>query len=134
MSDLLKKTYKPNELVQFFLISERVSIGIAAKKYLGNRQGERSDLKLRRNLDEVLGRTDKLLASLLGFSSKDSYRQTEKIYLLGSEELINSVNERMLSISTAARLIYLPPKKQKKILTLKKKEILAFIYQSKKRK
>ncbi len=53
LPDLLARKYSPNLLVQTFFICERAAIGIAAKNYLGNRQGERSDLKLRRNFDEV---------------------------------------------------------------------------------
>ncbi len=131
LADLLARKYLPSLLVQTFLICERVAIGIAAKNFLGNRQGERSDLKLRRNFDEVKGRTDELLAFLLGLGAKDNYRLAQKIYLFGSEELIHSVNEEKLTISMAARLIHLPHKKHKKILKLNKKEIRNFIYRFK---
>lgn len=134
LSDLLTKKYELAVLVQTFLICERAAIGIAVKKYLGNRQGQRSDLELRRNLDEVTGRTDELLAASLGFGCKDSYRQVEKIQLLGSDPLIQFVNGGMLKISAATQLTRFTHKKQQKILTRNKKEILAFIYQSKKRK
>ena len=132
--DLLSRKYEPAILAQTFLLFERTAIGIAAKKYLGNRQGERSDLKLRRNLDEVSGRTDELLASLLQFGNKDSYRQTEKIYLLGCDELIRFVNEGKLKISTAAQLIRFNHKKQQKILIRNKKQILSFLQKYKKNK
>jgi hypothetical protein len=132
LSDLLVKKYVRTELLQTFLICERAAIGIATKKCLGNRQGERSDLELRRNLDEVKGRTDELIASLLGFGCKDSYRQAEKIQLFGSDELMQSVNEGTLRISTAAQLTRFTHEKQRKILTRNKKEILIFIQQYKK--
>jgi hypothetical protein len=132
--DLLEKKYAPIELVQLFLICERAAIGIATKKCLGNRQGPRVRKPFRRNFDKITGRTDKLIAALLGFGCKDSYRQTEKIQLLGSPELIKAVNEGTLRTSAAALLTRSTHKKQQKILTLSKKAILAFIYQSKKRK
>jgi hypothetical protein len=132
--DLLARKYEPAVLVQTFLICERAAIGIATKKCLGNRQGQRSDIKLRRNLDEVKGRTDALIASLLGFGCKDSYRQGERIQSFGSDVLIQSVNKGKLRISTAAQLTHFTHKKQQEILTHNKKEILNFIYQYKKRR
>ncbi|MFM2322172.1 MAG: hypothetical protein RLZZ225_325 [Pseudomonadota bacterium] len=126
--------YEPTVLVQTFLVCERAAIGIAAKKFLGNRQGPRVRKPFRRNFDEIKGRTDEMIASLLGFGCKDSYRHAEKIQLLGSPELTKAVNEGRLRTSTAALLTRFTHKKQRKILTLNKKEILAFIYQSKKRK
>ena len=134
LPDLLARKYLPSLLEQTFLLFERTAIGIAAKKYLGNRQGPRNYKRFRRNFDEIEGRTDELLASLLQFGSKDSYRQTEKIYLLGCDQLIRFVNEGKLKISTAAQLIRFSRRKQQKILIRNKKQILAFIYQSKKRK
>ncbi|MES2141699.1 MAG: hypothetical protein V4471_02255 [Pseudomonadota bacterium] len=134
LPDLLARKYLPSLLVQTFLLFERTAIGIAAKKLLGNRQGPRNYKRFRRNFDEIEGRTDELIAFLLGFGSKDSYRQTEKIYLLGCDELIRFVKEGTLKISTAAQLIRFSHKKQQKILIRNKKQILAFIYQSKKRK
>lgn len=134
LSDLLAKKYAPIELLQLLLICERGAIGIAAKKYIGHRQGQRSDLKLSRKLDKVIGRTDEWLAAVLGFGCKDIYRKVEKIQLLGSDALIDCVNNRILTISAAAPLTRFGHKKQQKILTLNKKEILAFSYQLKQRK
>jgi hypothetical protein len=134
LADLLEKKYEPTVLAQTFLRCERAAIGIATKKCLGNRQGPRVHKPFRRNFDEITGRTDELIASLLGFGCKDSYRQTEKVQLLGSPELKKAVNEGTLRTSTAALLTRFTHKKQQRILTLSKKAILAFIYPSKKRK
>ncbi|MES2998955.1 MAG: hypothetical protein V4700_06525 [Pseudomonadota bacterium] len=133
LPDLLARKYDLTVLVQTFLICERAAIGIAAKKFLGNRQGPRVCKQFRRNFDEIKGRTDELIASLLKFGCKDSYRQTEKIQLFGSPELIQSVNEGTLRTSTAAQLTHFTHRKQQKILMRNKKEILTFIYRSKKR-
>lgn len=100
LSDLLTKKYELAVLVQTFLICERAAIGIATKKYLGNRQG-RFHKPIRRNFDEIKGRTDELIAALLGFGCKDSYRYAEKIQLLGSSELVKAVDEgRILQKTT----------------------------------
>ena len=133
LPDLLARKYLPTLLAQFFLICERAAIGIAAKNYLGNRQGPRIHKPFRRNFDEIVGRTDELLAASLGFGSKDTYRQVEKIQLLGSDVLIQFVNDGILKISAAAQLTRFTHKKQKKILTLNKKEIRNFIYRFKRR-
>lgn len=130
-SHLLEKRYSLTELIQNFLMSERAAIGIAVKKYLGNRQGERTDLKLGQNSARVKGRTDVILASLLGFGCKESYRQIEKIQLLGSQKLIQYVDEKKLAPSTAAKLTHFNTRKQEAILTRDRKEILNFIYRSK---
>ncbi|MFZ2486192.1 MAG: hypothetical protein WAW84_06345 [Candidatus Rickettsiella isopodorum] len=134
LSDLLTKKYELAVLVQTFLICERAAIGIATKKYLGNRQGPRFHKPFRRNFDEIKGRTDELIAALLGFGCKDSYRYAEKIQLLGSSELVKAVDEGKLKTSAAALLTRFTHRKQQKILTQNKKEISSFIYQSKKRK
>lgn len=134
LSDLLAKKYELAVLVQTFLICERAAIGITTKKFLGNRQGPRFHKPIRRNFDEIKGRTDELIAALLGFGCKDSYRYAEKIQLLGSSELVKAVNEGKLRTSAAALLTRFTHRKQRKILTHDKKEISSFIYQSKKRK
>ncbi|TLY48711.1 MAG: hypothetical protein E6K54_01585 [Gammaproteobacteria bacterium] len=134
LADLLIRKYPTTLLVQTFLICERASIGIAAKKYLGNRQGPRFHKSFRRNFDEIKGRTDEMMASLLGFGCKDGYRQAEKIQLLGSTELVKAVDEGKLRTSAAALLTRFTHRKQQKILTHDKKEISSFIYQTKKRK
>jgi hypothetical protein len=128
LPDLLTKKYELVVLVQTFLICERAAIGIAAKKCLGNRQGPRFHKPIRRNFDEITGRTDELISSLLGFGCKDSYRHTEKIQLFGSTELIQSVNEGTLKISAAAQLTRFNHKQQREILALNKKEILNYVY------
>lgn len=134
LSDLLAKKYESAVLVQTFLICERAAIGIAMKKYLGNRQGPRFHKPFRRNFDEIKGRTDELIAALLGFGCKDSYRHAEKIQLLGSTELVKAVDEGKLRTSAAALLARFTHRKQQEILTQNKKDISSFIYQSKKRK
>lgn len=130
-SRLLEKRYSLTEFLQNFLLSERAAIGIAVKRYLGNRQGERTDLKLGQNSDRVRGRTDVILANLLGFGCKESYRHAEKICLLGSQKLIQYVDEKKLAPSTAAKLTNFSIRKQEVILKRDKKEILNFIYRSK---
>lgn len=69
-----------------------------------------------------------MIAALLGFGCKDSYRHAEKIKLFGSTELIQSVNKGTLKISAAAQLTRFNHKQQKEILALNKKEILNYVY------
>ena len=131
LAKLLAGKYKSSELVQTLLINERAALGIALKRYLGPRQGRRSDLTLRHHRDEVLGRTDQQLALLLGFASKASYRYAESVQLKGSDQLIQLVNEKKLSLSTAAFLALRSHEEQEKILAGSKKEIIVFTQQLK---
>lgn len=123
--NLLAGQYRSEELAFMLLLCERAALGIALKKYIGNRQGKRSDLKHCRNFSTVKGRTDELLASLLGFSSKDSYRQAETIQLFGSSELIQRVNDKKIALSTAVVLSKLPFAEQIRSLSLCRKTIIA---------
>ena len=54
-------------------LSERVGIAGAVEDEWGNRQDQRTDLELSRNLDEVKGRADELAAEKVG-KKKDTYR------------------------------------------------------------
>ncbi|WP_218813541.1 Cro/CI family transcriptional regulator [Rickettsiella endosymbiont of Dermanyssus gallinae] len=129
LRSLAEGNYITEDLVKTFLISERAAIGIALEKYIGNRQGQRTDLfeikqneyfkqKLRLNLDKVRGRTDVFISNSLGFSSKIQYRQVKKILQYGCSELITDVDQSKISISRAANLTKLSHKEQKNKLKI----------------
>lgn len=134
MKDLIDGKYSTEELTKIFLISERVAIGSAIEKWIGNRQGQRTDLELRRFVDEVKGRTDVLAAGLMGFGGKDIYRRAKKIQLFGTTELIEAVDQQRFTISTAVLLTQLSAQQQRTSLTLSNKEIAAITKQIKTRK
>lgn len=123
--------YSSELFVKNFLISERVAIGMALEKFLGNRQGYRSDLeKIKKhsalpkkinpmpkptkksrlvNNDAQVIREKKiplrqLIATRLGFGSHFTYQNAKKIKLFANEELIEKVDQQVISISKAKKL------------------------------
>lgn len=148
--DLAKGYYDAELFIKNFLISERVAVGISLEKFLGKRQGERSDLKntklesdkpfleisIKDDHDNLLVQRPakvvlkkginlrQLIAKRLGFASHFSYQSAKKIKLNGSPQLIRCVDQQNLAISTAARLSKLSRAEQDNILTFSKKNII----------
>lgn len=113
LSDLGSGKYEVSYLISIFDQIERGYIGIALDNFIGNRQGQRTDLfknksqfdyELRLKLDEVIGRTDQFTGDCLGFS-RTQYRQIKKIILHCSDELIEKVRNKKISISAAANCV-----------------------------
>ncbi len=112
LSKLIHNKYETSDLINTFDEIERGYIGIALKKFMGNRQGHRSDLlknkskshELRLNLDEVTGRTDQIIANLLGFS-RTQFRQITNIILHCSDELTEKVRVKKITISAATNCL-----------------------------
>lgn len=126
--ELANGNYSSELFIKNFLISERVAIGIALERFLGNRQGYRTDLvgKAQNGLSKKRNITNKtvakvplrnihaqvlaeknapmrqLIANRLGFGSHFTYRNAKKIKLYGNMELMDQVDQKKLSISKAA--------------------------------
>lgn len=130
LSDLVNGYYTAELFVKNFLISERVEIGIALEKFLGNRQGYRTDLvniknKMACNKRTISKKNEKetllvnkaaqvaqkkrlplrqLIANRLGFGSHFTYQNAKKIKIYANAELIMQVEQGKISISKAAKL------------------------------
>lgn len=122
--DLANGHYNSELFVKNFLISERVDIGIALEKFLGSRQGYRTDLaKLKdSNLDKNSYKKIRLvnkaaqvslqkrmplrqlIANRLGFGSHFTYQNAKKIKLFANTDLIEKVDQHIFSISKAKKL------------------------------
>jgi hypothetical protein len=113
---MINGKYNKYELHHTFILSERVAISLTREKVLGNRQGQRTDRLLRQNFSEVKGRTDDLIAGLLSFGNRQTYKYAKKIFQFGSDELINAVDQGYIAISAATLLIQLPLNQQKHFL------------------
>ncbi len=99
------------------LISERVAIGIRLEQLLGNHQGQRNDIKHRKNsidasgiqpcrkCDEVKGGKGGNIAHVVGLPSRDAYYRAKLVYLSGNSELINLLDQKRISISMAAKKV-----------------------------
>lgn len=131
LTDLANGYYSSELFVKNFLVSERVAIGMALEKFLGNRQGYRTDLvKIKRQVDlnkkiNIRKKDDQktsllnkdaqviqkkrmplrqLIADRLGFGSHFTYKNAKKIKLYADAELIGQVDQEKISISKAAKL------------------------------
>ncbi len=125
LADLANGHYNSELFVKNFLISERVDIGIALEKFLGSRQGYRTDLAKLKNSIDLRKKASKamrlvnkaaqvslqkrmplrqLVAERLGFGSHFTYQNAKRIKLLGNIELIEKVDQKIISISKAKKL------------------------------
>lgn len=120
---LLKDPEAGYPLKKYFTLSELAAIGIALEGIMGKRQGQRNDLSLRLDLDEVIGRTDQLIAQVLKFGNKDSYRQTKKVIQAGIRRLMTAMDEEKISISAAAEIAALSRIEQQQIMLRDDKSI-----------
>lgn len=123
--ELANGHYSSELFIKNFLISERVAIGIALEKFLGSRQGFRTDLAILKNsldsskkdykktrlMNKAAQVTLKkrmtlrqLIAHRLGFGSHFTYQSAKKIKLFANAELIEKVDQRIISISKAKKL------------------------------
>ncbi|MBS0351490.1 MAG: hypothetical protein JSR33_09970 [Proteobacteria bacterium] len=76
---------------------------------MGNRRGQRNDLKLRENFYEdkqFKGRTDLQIAKLAGFNNQTTYRQAKRVMEFGASELIKLMDSESIAISVLALLTY----------------------------
>ncbi|WP_218813327.1 Cro/CI family transcriptional regulator [Rickettsiella endosymbiont of Dermanyssus gallinae] len=115
LSALLEKKYEPSVLVQTFLSSERAAIGIALKRYIGERRGRNNVGKL----PTIKGvKTRDITAKILGFSCERTFRRIQKILQHGCSELIEQIDHKKISISKAAHLSKLTHQEQKNKLNI----------------
>jgi len=109
--DLINDKYETSDLISVFDLIERGSIGIALENFIGNRQGQRTDLKtLVENSPQVYlakgMKTRKLISVLLGLGSDYTYRQLKKIILHDCDELTEKVRAKKITIFSAANSVH----------------------------
>lgn len=107
LEDLRDKKYEAHHLLKAFDLLERLAIRNALKKFIGNRQGKRTDLdKLVDLPPQVQGiKTRDLASDALGFGSDYVCRLLNKILRQGSPTIIVQVRNRKISISKAAEIV-----------------------------
>lgn len=121
---LLLAEHAENEIRKDFTPSERVAIGRMIEAEIGNRRGQRTDLKSadqgellagepRHHGDEVTGRTDDVAALKAGFESRRSYRDAKAVVEHAEPELIEAMDRGDVAISTAATLTKADPETQR---------------------
>jgi len=106
LEDLQNRKYEVHHLLKAFDLFERVAIRNVLGKFIGNRQGKRTDLDELVDLSpQVQGiKTRDMVADALGFGSDYVCRLLNKILQLGSPILIGQVRKGKISPSKAAEI------------------------------
>lgn len=134
LKTLLLKQGVLDEFSNEFTLIEKAAIGLHLKRLIGNRKGRRIGLANlikpvintknlllnRRNCSQLTGKTDKLVAKMLGFESRDTYMRVNKVYLNGCQELMNAAENKQIAISRAANIAKLAKNQQSQFINLKK--------------
>ena len=126
VSSLLLAEHAENEIRKDFTPSERVAIAKAIEDEIGNRRGQRTDLKSEdqgellaaepvANLPEVEAgkRTRDIAAEKAGFDSTTTYRQAKTVVEHAEPELVDAMDRGDVAISTAAKLAKAEPEQQR---------------------
>lgn len=116
--DLQDGKYEVSYLKDTFDLIERTTIGINLEKFIGNRKGQRTNLKNpMENSPQIYAeksvKTNEFISELLDLGSDCTYKQLKKIILYGSSELINQVRNEGLAISKAAKVAESSAQEQK---------------------
>ena len=127
VSSIVAGEYAENEVRKDFTPSERVAIAQAVQRYIGNRQGQRTDRQPRQKSAEVPpGKTTRCEAARrAGFGNHETFRQATKVVEKGGAKLILAMDEGRVSISAAALLADANLQEQEAIVDLDPKAILA---------
>jgi len=98
VSSIVAGEHAENEIRKDFTISERVAIARAMEAEIGNRQGERTDLKGDGELVEKIPQVESgektrvIAARKAGFGNETTYRQAAKAVDKGVPELIDAMD------------------------------------------
>lgn len=132
---LLLAEHAENEVRKDFTPSERVAIAKAIEEEIGNRRGQRTDLKadgqgdllgggLAENFPEVAGKeTRQIVAERAGFGNETTYRQAKTVTERAEPELREAMDRGEVAISTAAILSRESPEIQRQAAADRKKAI-----------
>lgn len=125
----LLSEHAENEIRKDFTPSERVAIGRAMEESIGNRRGQRTDLRpdgqgellepsLPENFPEVKGgeETRQIAAKQAGFGNETTYRQAKVVVEKAAPELVEAMDRGDVAISTAATLTELPKEAQAEVV------------------
>jgi ParB family chromosome partitioning protein len=136
VASVLLAEHAENEIRKDFTPSERVAIAKAIEDEIGNRRGQRTDLKsedqsdlieheLPENLPEVEAgkETRQIAAAKAGFGNETTYRQAKTVVEHAEPELVEAMDRGDVAISTAAKLAKTEPDLQRTAAADPKKAI-----------
>jgi len=109
-----------NEIRKDFTPSERVAIAKALEAEIGDRQGRRTDIELRKNIAEVDPglRTEEIAAKKAGFGNRTTYEQAKKVVERAVDEVIAQMDAEQIAVSAAALIADEPPERQREIAAM----------------
>lgn len=118
LKNVLRGAVSIDHLLSQFPISEKISIGFALEHALGNRQGKRNDLQLQYISPEVASgvQTRSIVAKIIGFKNHFLYVQAKFVLQKGVKELIQALDQQLVSISKAKKIAELPTHEQYQFL------------------
>lgn len=148
LPDVIAERISIAALIQTLPISEKVAVGKAIERELGNRQGKRTDLLphksaevskpnendrfkfLQDNSGDGPGSETRMVAArIAGFSSHFLYGEAKEVTEKGISSLIQAMDNQNISISKAKKIAQLPQNEQRQIvLDLSKKRTFKKIY------
>ena len=119
LKSLINGTESIENILHKLLISERIAIGLRIEQLIGNRKGQRTTKnKINQRLKsidyQITGRTYTHAAKITGFS-KDTYIRGKKVYSPENQKLINDIDNKIIAIATAAKLIKFRKQQQQQI-------------------
>lgn len=114
VTSILDGEHDENEVRKDFTPSERVAIAEAIHAEIGNRQGQRTEL--RDNGPEVGTRTRDIAAKKSGFGSGKQYERANSVTEKGVPELVEKMDAGEVSVSAAAVIAKQEPSEQARIV------------------
>lgn len=125
LDSILKGELAENEFRKDFTPSERVAIGEAIERELGNRIGVNQHTEGKENFPDPIpqGQTRDLAAKAAGFGNGKTYEQAKKVTNEAAPELVQAMDEGRASVSAAVSLLALPKEQQAAVAAGEKREI-----------
>jgi ParB family chromosome partitioning protein len=115
VTSILDGEHDENEVRKDFTPSERVAIAEAVRAALGERKGQRTDLRHTDNGPEV-GETRDIAAKKAGFGSGKQYERAKSVTEKGVPELVEKMDAGEVSVSAAAVIAKQEPSEQARIV------------------
>ncbi|QHF28555.1 hypothetical protein PspR32_12370 [Pseudomonas sp. R32] len=123
IESILKGELAENEFRKDFTPSERVAIGEAIERELGDRMGRPPEESPENLPDFPKGDTRDIAAKAAGFGNGKTYEQAKRVTNDAAPELVQAMDEGRASVSAAALLLTLPRDQQAAVASGDKKAI-----------
>lgn len=123
LDSILQGELAENEFRKDFTPSERVAIGEAIERELGDRLGANQHSEGPENFPDPKGDTRDIAAKAAGFGNGKTYEQAKRVANEAASELVQAMDEGRASVSGAVALLTLPKDQQASVAAGDKKSI-----------